>query len=409
MTDLLSVESAQELILQSVKPFSETITVSLLDAAGRALAQDIASPVDVPPFDNAAMDGYAVIAEDVRGAAPDSPVHLRVVGSVNAGEVADFAIQHGEAARIMTGAPTPRGADAIVKLEDTESQGAEVGVQAPARVGQHIRRRGEAVAKGETVLRKGQTLGAGELLVLAAIGVGEVSVVRPAKVCLLTTGDELVEPGQPLPPGKIYNSNRYALSAQIRETAAQLEYLHLPDDPVAIREGLKWAQAFDMVVTAGGVSVGDYDFVRQVVEELGELSFWRVAVKPGKPLAFGRVGQALFMGLPGNPVSAMVTFELFVRPALRKMMGHRQLFRPRVQAVLEHNLGTIGDRREYIRARLRWAEGQWVVRSTGAQESAMVASMVGANGLIEASPQSTLRQGDTVDVLVTELPMEPAE
>ncbi len=405
MKDLLSVEEAQELILQSVQPLPESVEMPLLEAAGRALAEDIVSPVPIPPFDNAAVDGYAVIAEDTAGASAQSPARLRVVGAVNAGEVAHFAVGRGEAARVMTGAPVPAGADAMVMIEDTEQRGEEVWIKSPARIGQHIRRQGEAVARGETVLRKGQSLGAGEILVLAAIGRGTAPVVRPARVCLLTTGDELVEPGYPLPAGKIYNSNRYGLSVQIRETGAQLEHLHIPDDPVATRDALTQAQAYDMVLTAGGVSVGERDFVKQAVESLGELRFWRVAIKPGKPIAFGRVGQALFVGLPGNPVSAMVTFELFARPALRKMMGHHVLFRPRVQAILEHDIGTIGGRREYMRGRLRWSEGGWLVRSTGAQESGMVASMVGANALIVAPARSELRRGDTVDVLMIDLPL----
>ncbi|GIV17480.1 MAG: molybdopterin molybdenumtransferase MoeA [Armatimonadota bacterium] len=406
MKDLLSVEEAQELILQSVQTFSETMEMPLLEAVGRALAEDVVSPVHIPPFDNAAVDGYAVVAEDAANASAASPVRLKVVGTVNAGEIADFAIRRGEAARVMTGAPVPAGADAMVMVEDTEQHGEEVWIKSPARIGQHIRRRGEAVAQGETVLKKGQCLGAGEILVLAAIGRNTASVVRPARVCLLTTGDELVEPGQPLPLGKIYNSNRYALSVQIHETGAILEHLHVPDDPVATRDALAQARGYDMVLTAGGVSVGERDFVKQAVENLGELRFWRVAIKPGKPIAFGRVGQAVFAGLPGNPVSAMVTFELFVRPALRKMMGHNSLFRPRVQAMLEHDLGTIGGRREYIRGRLRWSEGRWLVCSTGAQESGMVASMVGANALIVAPARSDLRQGDTVDVLMIDLPLE---
>lgn len=405
MKDLLSVEEAQELILQSVQPLSETVEVPLLEAARRALAEDIVSPVHVPPFDNAAVDGYALIAEDTAGASAQSPTRLRVVGAVNAGEVAHFAIGRGEAARVMTGAPVPAGADAMVMIEDTEQHGEEVWIKSPARTGQHIRRQGEAVAQGETVLRKGQSLGAGEILVLAAIGRGTAPVVRPARVCLLTTGDELVEPGRPLAAGKIYNSNRYALSVQIRETGAQLEHLHIADDPVVTHDALTHAQAYDVVLTAGGVSVGERDFVKQAVESLGGLRFWRVAIKPGKPIAFGRVGQALFVGLPGNPVSAMVTFELFVRPALRKMMGHRVLFRPRVQAVLEHDIGAIGGRREYMRGRLRWSEGRWLVRSTGAQESGMVASMVGANALIVAPARNQLRRGDTVDVLMIDLPL----
>lgn len=406
MKDLLSVEEAQELILQSVQTFSEAVEMSLLEAAGRALAEDIVSPVHVPPFDNAAVDGYAVIAEDTVGASGENPARLRVVGVVNAGDVAHFAIRHGEAARVMTGAPIPTGADAMVMVEDTEQHGEEVRIKSPARVGQHIRRRGEAIAQGETVLKKGQSLGAGEILVLAAIGKSTAPVVRPARVCLLTTGDELIEPGQPLPAGKIYNSNRYALSAQIRETGACPEHQHVPDDPDATWHALSRAQQYDMVLTAGGVSVGERDFVKQAVESLGELRFWRVAIKPGKPIAFGRVGQALFVGLPGNPVSAMVTFELFVRPALRKMMGHRSLFRPQIQAVLEHDIGAIGNRREYIRGQLRWSGGKWLVRSTGAQESGMVASMVGANALIAAPAKSDLRQGDSVDVLMIDLPLE---
>jgi molybdopterin molybdotransferase len=407
---MLTVEEALERILGRARRLPQE-RAPLLEAPGRVLAEDIVADIDVPPFDNTAVDGYAVRATDTQGATPETPVFLQTLADVPAGTVTQETVGRGEAAKIMTGAPVPPGADAIVMVEDTRA--ADVGgvaILEAARPGQHIRRAGEDVPRGSVALPAGLRIRPAEIAMLAAMGRAMVRTVRPAQVAIISTGDEIVEivEGVPPPPGKIRDSNRYALAALVREAGAAVHSLtHIPDDPVATEAALRACadpqSGADVIVTAGGVSVGDRDFVKPALERLGRLELWKVAMKPGKPLAFGCIHDTLFFGLPGNPVSAMVTFELFVRPTLWKMAGRADadLARPQVQAVLTEDVPHMPGRREYLRAITIAQEGRFVTRPTGAQGSGILRSMTQANSLLVLPQESSgAAAGEVVTVLL---------
>lgn len=431
---MLTVEQALEAILNPILPLPAE-RVPLLEAHGRVLAEDVFADVDNPPFDNAAVDGYAVRAEDTTGATREQPVPLRVLGEVPAGAVARQAVLPGACMRVMTGAPIPDGADAMVMVEDTlpfaphpqvssprvpgratgpsdqdrgEGEAEEVAILAPARRGDHIRRRGEDVKRGARVLAAGTQIGAAEAAMLAAMGYAQPLCVRRPRVAVISTGDELVEITKKPGPGAIRDSNRYALAALVAEAGAWLHSMRrLPDDERATEEafrtcaGLDGSEPADVIVTSGGVSVGGRDYVKPVLERIGTLELWRVKMKPGKPIAYGRVGNTLFFGLPGNPVSTMVTFELFVRPALWKLAGRTALERPCVHAALTDGVRHSPGRREYIRAVAYYAGNRFHVRPTGAQGSGILSSMLGANALIvlpESSPGA--QAGEEVDTLL---------
>jgi len=419
---MLTVEEALKAILSPLSPLPAE-RIPLREAHGLVLAEDIFADVDNPPFDNAAVDGYAVRAEDTIGATHEQPVRLRVLGEVSAGVVAKHSVEPGTCLRVMTGAPIPDGADAMVMMEDTrpfapspfipssrrgEEQTEEVAILAPARKGDHIRRRGEDVKQGERVLRAGSRIGAAEAAMLAAMGCAFPLCVRRPRVVVISTGDELVEITQKPGPGAIRDSNRYALAALVAEANAQLLGMRcLPDDERAIEEafracaGLDGSEPADVIITSGGVSVGERDYVKPVLERIGTLELWKVKMKPGKPIAYGHVGRTLFFGLPGNPVSAMVTFELFVRPALCKLAGITAWKRPCVRALLTNDLPHSPGRREYVRAMAYYHANRVYVRPTGAQGSGMLSSMLGANALIvlpESSPGA--RSGEEVEALL---------
>ncbi len=407
-----TVEEALETILAQARTLP-SVRVPLLEALGRVLNEDVTADISVPPFDNTAVDGYAVRAADTAGAAPESPVLLFVTVDVPAGVVAREAVTAGTAARIMTGAPMPPGADAVIMVEDTRpAQDGRVMILEAAQPGQHVRRAGEDVSCGTVVLTQGTFVRAAEIAMLATMGRATVSVVRPARVAVVSTGDEVVDIGEGVapPPGKIRNSNLYALAALVREAGAVVHSLtHIPDEPVSTEATLRAcadpATGADVIVTAGGVSVGDRDFVKPALESLGRLELWRVAMKPGKPLAFGGIGETLFFGLPGNPVSAMVTFELFVRPALWKLMGRAEsdLARRQVPAVLLESLEHTPGRREYVRAVTTLRDGRFETRPTGAQGSGLLHSMTRANSLLIVPQESRgVAAGETVAVLLLE-------
>jgi molybdopterin molybdotransferase len=407
---MLTVEEALEKILARAPRLPQE-RVPLLESLGRVLAEDIAADINVPPFDNSAVDGYAVRAHGTVGATPELPIFLRTLADIHAGATSQETILGGTAARIMTGAPVPPGADAIVMVEDTrQTDDGRVAILEAAREGQHIRQAGEDVRQGAVTLRAGTRIRSAEIAMLATLGRATVPTVRPARVAVISTGDEIVEitEGVPPPPGKIRNSNRYALAALVREAGACVHSMnHIPDDPAATEAALLACadptQGTDVIVTAGGVSVGDRDFVKPALEKLGRLELWRVAMKPGKPLAFGGIGETLFFGLPGNPVSAQVTFELFVRPTLWKMAGRAadDLARPQVQAILTEDVPHMPGRREYVRAITTFEEGRFLTRPTGAQESGILHSMTRANSLLILPQDSTgITAGTSVTVLL---------
>ena len=379
---MLSVEQALEQILEAFHPL-ESERVPIVDALGRVLAADVYADVDIPPHSNSSMDGYAVLAADTAGASREAPARLRVVGELAAGYVTETKVEPGTTIRIMTGAPIPPGADAVVKVEDTASEDEWVEIFATAPLGQYIRPAGEDVRQGELVLRRGTVVRPQEIGMLATLGQKDVSVVRRPRVAILATGDEIVEIDAPLAPGNIRNANSYSNAAQVVRYGGIPVMLGIARDQVdeltkKIREGL--AQGVDLFLTSGGVSVGDFDVVKDVLAAEGEIGFWRVRMKPGKPLAFGRIGDVPVLGLPGNPVSVMVSFEMFVRPAILKMQGVTNWERPTVEATLMDEVKHKDDRRHFVRVRVEKQEGGYHAYLTGGQGSGILSSMVKANG-----------------------------
>ncbi len=396
---MITVEKALEEILGAVSPL-DLERVPILEAMGRVIGEDMISDRDIPPLANSAMDGYALRFEDTLGATRERPVILTVIDDVPAGRVSAKTVGPRQAVRIMTGAPIPAGADAVIRVEDTEKDGDRVKVFVPAKKGLDIRPAGEDVRKGEVVLRKGAVIRPAEVGMLAALNRPDVAVHRRPRVAVISTGDELVDIGGEMAPGKIMNSNSYSLAAQAAECGAVPLRLGIARDK---REDLvskfEAAEGADLIVTSGGVSVGDYDLVKDILGELGSMRFWRVAMRPGRPLAFGTVRGVPVFGLPGNPVSVMVSFEQFVRPAILKMSGFANLFRPTVKAFLKEGLTKKAGLRYFLRAVVERREGRYYARTTGEQGSGILKSMVMANGLIVLPEDVTsLMAGDEVMV-----------
>lgn len=393
-------------ILRTVSPLS-AIDVQLLDAHGCVLAEDVTAPGPLPSFDNSAMDGYAVHRGDVVDASAEHPVRLPVVGDIAAGARTLSAVSPGFCVRIMTGAPVPPGADAIVPQEWTDHGIATVSITRAPEPGQHVRRAGEDVAAGEVVLTAGSRLGAAQLGLLAAVGRSRVLARPRPRVVVVSTGSELVEPGTPTRPGQIWDSNSFLLTLAAREAGAVAYRVGIvPDDPRQLLDTLEdQLIRADVVVTSGGVSVGAYDVVKEVLARLGTVAFDRVAMQPGMPQGFGTIGPDAtpIFGLPGNPVSAFVSFEVFVRPALRKMLGVEPLHRPFVRAVTADALAKPAGKRQYARARLETRGGAPVVRPVGGSGSHLIASLAHANALIVLPEDVTdVAAGEEVDVLVLE-------
>jgi len=388
---MLSVEDALERVLSVFSPL-EPERVPILESVDRVLAKDVYADMDIPPHANSSMDGYAVLAADTARASRESPARLRIVGELAAGYVTETPVTPGTAIRIMTGAPIPPGADAVVKVEDTVSQGEWVDVFAAPPVGQYIRPAGEDVRQGSLVLPRGVLVRPQEIGMLATLGRAEVAIVRRPRVAILATGDEVVEIEAPLAPGKIRNANSYSNAAQVIMCGGIPIMLGIARDRIEdltekIRMGL--AQGVDLFLTSGGVSVGDFDIVKNVLATEGEIHFWRVRMKPGKPLAFGQIDDPTtgskrpvpVLGLPGNPVSVMLSFEMFVRPAIFEMLGRTDWPRPRVEAALMDEIPHKDNRRHYVRVRVEEQAGEYRAFLTGGQGSGILSSMVKANGL----------------------------
>jgi len=380
---MLSVEEASQRLLGYFH-LLEPETVPVLESLGRVLAEDIRADVDIPPHANTAMDGYALQAADTRAASPESAVELRIIADLAAGYVSSQEVVPGTCIRIMTGAPIPRGADAVVPFEDTERKGDLVRIFKGVSTEDNVRQAGEDVKKGTLVLHKGCRIRPQEVGMLATVGHKDVQVTRRPRVAILATGDEVVEIDAPLAPGKIRNSNSYSNAAQVLAAGGEPVLLGIAHDQVdeltsRIRAGL--AMKVDLFLTSGGVSVGDFDVVKQVLAAEGEITFWRVRMKPGKPLAFGRIGGVPLLGLPGNPVSAMVSFELFARAAILKMLGLRDPERPSVEATLVDGMKHKDTRRHFVRVNVWEREGTYLASLTGEQGSGILSSMVEANGL----------------------------
>ncbi|MHB1323670.1 MAG: molybdopterin molybdotransferase MoeA [Coriobacteriia bacterium] len=391
---MITVEEAIEQVLSRIEVL-EPERVELLDALGRVLAEDAVSDIDVSPFDNSAMDGYALRYADVAHASEASPVTLRVIEHIPAGIVPGRRVGPGEASRIMTGAPMPEGADAVVMVEKTcpgENDGVAGGtveILTAPKPGEHIRAKAEEVRAGEAVLLRGERIGPAAIGLSASVGHADLLVHRRPRVAIVSTGDELVEVAEKPGPGKIRNSNSYSLAAQVLEAGGEPHLLGVARDTEPdTRALLSRAPEYDLMVTTGGVSMGDFDVVKKVLSEIGELDFWRVAMRPGAPQTFGTVGGTPFFGLPGNPTSTMVGFELFVRPALRKMAGFSSLIRPRAVATLTHDVKKKADRRYFLRGRLTRTGDGYSASISGNQSSALLTAMHRGNCLISL-PEGT--------------------
>lgn len=400
---MLTLEEALERVLAAIPPLgSETVPVGA--SFGRVLADNVRSPINLPVFDNSAMDGYAVRSADLIAASSERPVSLRIVAKVAAGAYSEGAIAAGECVRLFTGSRIPAGADAVVMQEDVTAAEATVRVEEPVRPFENIRLCGEDLKAGALIASQGDRINATRVGVLAATGVSALSVSRRPSVALLATGSELREPGQPLGIGEIYESNRFLLAALLTATGAEVTVLPLQADNLegteaALRRAFETA---DLVVSTGGVSVGEFDFVKDAFTRTGgKIDLWRVAIRPGKPFVFGQIGAKFLFGLPGNPVSALVTFLLLARPAILKLQGCRELSLPRVQGVLAEPVYNRGDRRHFVR--VRCAGG--VVTVCGPQASHMISSLVQANGLLDLPPGARLEAGQSVEVQCWELPV----
>lgn len=394
---MISVRDGQNLILAHVTTPTPPEILPITQSLGRVLADDVRAPLDVPATDNSAVDGYAVASGDIPA---NGRRDLEVVAELAAGALFEGALAPGGAIHIMTGAPMPRGADTVYPLEVVERAGARVRI-GPIAKGANVRMRGEDVEAGTIVLERGTVLRPGEVGLLASLGRCQVLVHRRPRVALLSTGDEVVEPGTPRKPGQIYDANRFTLRAAVEQCGGDIADLGIvPDTRDALRARLDEAsRAGEIVLTSGGVSVGVYDLVKDVLDEIGAIDFWQVAMQPGRPLAFGRVGAAHFFGLPGNPVASILAFMLFVRPALWKLAGRNRLFPDTWQARAAEPMKKKTGRREFKRGVLQWKDGRWEVRTTGPQGSGILSSMAAGNCLIVLDEErGDVQPGESVEV-----------
>ncbi len=395
---MLSVEEARQQMLNTI-PVLPTEKREILNCAGYVLAEALHAEENIPPFDNSAMDGFAVRAADVQNASETKPAVLTVVETIAAGYAPTKQVAPGQTSRIMTGAMMPEGADAVVMQEVTQRDGDEVKIFEGVDKTGNVRFTGESVAEGQQVMGKGKYLRPPEVSMLASLNCPEVTVYRKPTVAIVSTGDELTPLGEPLEPGKIRDSNRYGLYAQVEEAGGiPIDMGIAPDDEAETERIFRAALAkADALITSGGVSVGEHDVVKSVLARLGKINFWRVAMKPGKPQAYGISDGKPIFGLPGNPVSSLVVFELFVRPALLKMAGHTELLRPTFKATLAEPVTNRDGRVNYMRAILKASNGHYTAETTGPQGSGILHSLVLANGLITIPAGVTLGTGETVD------------
>ncbi|HEX7977353.1 MAG TPA: gephyrin-like molybdotransferase Glp [Gemmatimonadaceae bacterium] len=392
----LSAAEASAHVLADLAPLGDE-RVELREALGRVLARDVESPISLPPWDNASMDGFAVHSSDVRGASASNPVRLRVIDTIAAGAVASRALEPGTAMRIMTGAPVPQGADSVIRVEDTSTTGDTVEIRDDRDATSNVRVAGEDTRAGVVVMQAGTTLGAAQIGVLSSVGCARPHVYRRPRVAILATGDEIVPIerfADVLSGRRIVSSNSYSLEAAVRAAGGEPVATWIgADDPDALAQLLRGAEGCDVIITSGGVSVGDFDFTREVVGRLGgNLSLWRVRMRPGAPLAFGRLFDVPWLGLPGNPVSALVTFELFGRPLIRTLLGSTRPHRRTVPVVLDEEVVLRAPLTHYLRCVLADGPDEDLrARLTGAQSSGMLTSMSAADALLVVPPDPLQR------------------
>ncbi|MBN4054251.1 molybdopterin molybdotransferase MoeA [Nitrospira defluvii] len=397
---MISVAEAQKLILDEIKVMGAE-RILLPNALGRTLCEDILSPLNHPPWNTSAMDGYAVRYTDTKTASRENPIRLKIIEEIPAGVLPQKTLGKGEAAKIMTGAPLPQGADAVVMVEDTEKNGDRATIFEAPEQGEFIRFKGEGIRDGECILKKGIRIRSPEIAMMASVGKSVIPVFQQPKVAILSTGDELADLDEPRGPDKIIDSNGYGLSAQVVETGGVPINLGIAkDNKDHLMNTMKAGLSADFLLISGGVSMGDYDFVIEVLEALNvTMKFWKVAMKPGQPLAFGTRGTQPICGLPGNPVSSMVSFEQFVRPAILKASGRTEILRPVMTAVLEEELKKHPGRQQFVRSIVSVKNGEYRVRSTGNQGSAIMKSLVKANAfMILPAEAELIKAGDKVQV-----------
>ena len=403
MSELTLLRDAQKIVLGAA-PTLGCEKVGLLDGLGRVLGEDIIAPRDNPPWNNSAMDGFAVRWEDIKKEHEiTKPAELKIIEDVAAGDVATKSVGPGEAIRIMTGAPVPGGADTVVRVEFTEPSETTVRIFQPEPQGANIRPKGEDVKEGECIIAKGTQLRPAEIGMLAILAKSFVLVHQRPRVAILSTGDELADLDEKFDENKIVNSNSYGIAAAVQEAGGIPLLLGIAKDtPESLKEKIAQGLGCNIIVLSGGVSMGDYDFTKVVFSELGaDMHFWKLAIRPGQPLAFGKIQGKLAFGLPGNPVSSMVTFEQLVRLAIMKMGGHRHLERQTVEAVFKEKFSKHPDRRHFLRGILSHEDGQLTVKTTGPQGSGILTSMVKANGLIDIAEEiEKVNPGDTIKVQV---------
>jgi molybdopterin molybdotransferase len=404
---MIVFEEALKIVLDSVS-VCEAVEMPIVDALGLVAAENITATERIPPFDNSAMDGYAVRAEDTKGASAQKPVELKVLMDLPAGHHTQRSVGRGQAMRIMTGAPMPSGSDTVVQVELTEKvSNGLVRILEEHERQRNVRLAGEDIDIGRSIVQAGDEVSPAKIGLLASVGRPRIRVFRRPVVAILATGDELLSPDEPLQPGKIRTSNSYTMIAQTRLCGAEARYLGIARDTLDdVRVHLEKGLMADMIVTSGGVSVGDYDYVKSALEQLGvEFRFTKVAIKPGMPTVFGLLGGKPVFGLPGNPVSSMVIFEEFVRPALLKMMGKRRLFRPIVEAVIEEDVRKNPKRMHLMRAIVRKEGAEYKVTTTGPQGSGILVSMDLANCILFVpSGTERLKKGDRVKIQLMGMP-----
>jgi molybdenum cofactor synthesis domain-containing protein len=408
---MIPLEEAQKQILATV-PRLPAESVPLADALGLVTAETLVASDPIPPFANTGVDGFAVRAADTAPATPDSPVRLRIVDELPAGKAPTVPVAPGEAIRIMTGAPVPEGCDAIVMVEDTAAEGEYVAIRKAARAGDHVRPAGGDLEVGDPAIPAGSVLGPAGIGVVASLGQASVKVVRRARVAVMSTGDELVQPGTPLAIGQIRDSNRPMLMGLVAQAGCEVVDFGVGiDDEAIITERLRKAAATcDAVVTSGGVSMGDYDVIKAVLGQIAEMNWWQVAIRPAKPLAFGMLSGVPVFGLPGTPVSSHVSFELFARPALLQMMGQTRRFRPVTPAIAAHDMRRRSDGKLHLNrvtlTRSHDGSGRLVAADAGGQASNVLSAMAASDGLTLIPDGEGLRAGDDVDVMRLDLPAD---
>jgi molybdopterin molybdotransferase len=399
-----SVREASERILAAVTPLP-AVSVALRDALGLVLAEDAVSPIEHPPWDNSSMDGYAVRAADVDGATKNAPIVPPVLETVRAGQRPTRSVEPGTAIRVMTGAPVPDGADSVIRVEDTDGGDTKVEIRDARDANRNVRPRGEDLQPGVVAVAAGSLIGPPQLGVLASIGAANVKVHRRPRVAILASGDELVDLDrfdEVRRGDRIVTSNSYTIGANVLAAGGEAVDLGIVrDDPASYAERMAGARGCDLLITSGGVSVGAFDFTKDVLTSLGaQLHLWRVLVRPGAPLGFGTLQGMPWLGLPGNPVSAMVTFELFARPVIRRLRGEREVFRRTFPVRLREDVSIAAPLTHFMRVVVEWEDGAAWARLTGPQGSGLLTSMSRANALLVVPPdRTTIRAGETAHVL----------